>query len=91
MQVRVCRFVIQGTVQGVGYRNFAQRVARELRIAGWVRNLPDGSVEALACGPAAKLDRFAGELRIGPPRAEVRHVNAEEVAPGDKIVGFQIR
>ena len=88
----ICRrFSVQGKVQGVGYRNFAARAARELKLSGWVRNLPDGNVEALVQGTAARLNRLAAELYIGPPRAEVRHVNVEDVALGDKIEGFHIR
>jgi acylphosphatase len=95
------RYLVSGTVQGVGYRAFAQRVARELSLAGWVRNLPDGTVEALAHGPTPRLKRFATELRIGPPRAEVLDVRVEEVAAtatvsggaatGAKLEGFHIR
>jgi acylphosphatase len=85
------KYVISGRVQGVGYRYFALRVARELKLHGWVRNLPDGRVEALAAGPATRLKRFDGELRIGPPRAEVRSVEVEEAAADGKLEGFHIR
>lgn len=85
------RYVITGKVQGVGYRYFTTRVARELRLAGWVRNLPDGRVEALAAGPKARLDRFQAELRIGPPRAEVAAVEVMDTASDAKIEGFHIR
>ena len=91
MAVGVRKYVISGKVQGVGYRYFATRVARELSIKGWVRNLPDGRVEALAHGPLARLKRFAAELRIGPPRAEVLTVEVEDVVADGKIEGFQIR
>lgn len=87
----VRRYVISGKVQGVGYRYFASRVARELKLAGWVRNLPDGRVEALASGPVARLKRFDTELRIGPPRAEVTAVHVEEAAPDVTLEGFHIR
>ncbi|MEO8096163.1 MAG: acylphosphatase [Acidobacteriota bacterium] len=93
------RYRVLGKVQGVGYRYFAARIARELQLAGWVRNLADGSVEAVACGPVTHLNRFAAELHIGPPRAEVRHVQVQEWAPDlkpdlkvdAKIEGFHIR
>lgn len=91
----VRRYFVSGKVQGVGYRNFATRVARELHLAGWVRNLPDGRVEALASGPVARLNKFAAELHIGPPRAEVRTVNVEEAGAtlegNVRIEGFHIR
>jgi acylphosphatase len=85
------RYVISGRVQGVGYRNFASRVARELKLSGWVRNLPDGRVEAIATGPPARLKRFDAELRIGPPRAEVTSVQVEEAPLDGRLEGFHIR
>lgn len=91
MAAGVRRYVVSGKVQGVGYRYFTLRVARELKLNGWVRNLPDGNVEAVASGPVARLKRFDAELRIGPPRAEVRTIHVED-APGDgKLEGFHIR
>jgi acylphosphatase len=91
MAVGVRKFVISGKVQGVGYRYFTARVAREFGLAGWVRNLPDGRVEALATGQLARLKRFAAELRIGPPRAEVASVDVEDTATDAKLEGFHIR
>ena len=93
MQAR--RFWISGKVQGVGYRYFAVRVARELGLKGWVRNLSDGRVEAYAAGPAGKLEDFEGRLRQGPPGGEVRGVEVEDVANDTnidvRIEGFDIR
>ena len=74
------RLVIQGDVQGVGYRWWAVKVARELGLTGWVRNRRDGSVEALAVGAADALARFAEACRRGPSHAAVR---ALETAPAD--------
>jgi acylphosphatase len=91
MTAGVRRYVVSGKVQGVGYRYFTLRVARELKLNGWVRNLPDGNVEAVASGPAARLKRFDAELRIGPPRAEVRTVAVEEGPVDGKLEGFHIR
>ena len=71
---------VSGRVQGVYYRASAQARARELGLRGWVRNLADGRVEALAAGPAAALAEFAAWLAAGPPRAQVSGV---EVAPGE--------
>lgn len=87
----VRKYLISGKVQGVGYRYFASRVARELKLVGWVRNLPDGRVEAMASGPVAKLKRFDSELRIGPPRAEVTAVQIEEAPADATLEGFHIR
>jgi acylphosphatase len=91
MAGRAKKYLIEGKVQGVGYRYFVSSVARELHLSGWVRNLPDGRVEAYVKGVAAKFKRLEGELRIGPPRAEVRSVEAEDAPADAKIVGFHIR
>jgi acylphosphatase len=85
------KYVIGGQVQGVGYRYFAVRTARDLGLSGWVRNLRDGRVEVVAVGAAAKLSRFEGELRLGPLRAEVRSVEMEDLSLDAKIEGFHIR
>lgn len=89
MQAR--RFWVSGQVQGVGYRYFAVRAARELKLKGWVRNLPDGRVEAYAVGPSRLLEDFEARLRLGPPAGEVRGVEVEDSAIDVRIVGFDIR
>jgi len=66
------RFLISGRVQGVGFRYFAQRVARQIGVKGWARNLDDGSVEVFAAGTAAQISELEGRLRQGPPAADVR-------------------
>ena len=86
------KYYISGQVQGVGYRYFAQRVARDLRVRGWARNLDDGRVEVLAVGTPHQLQDFEGELRVGPPRADVRGIAVEEDALPDAVsTGFYIR
>ena len=76
-------YVISGRVQGVGFRAFAQRVALELGLTGWARNLANGNVEVHANGTAKQLDEFDGRLRIGPRWGEVRSVTATEAAASD--------
>jgi acylphosphatase len=85
------RYLISGRVQGVGYRAFAQRAGRELGLRGWVRNLPDGGVEAHAVGPAPALEDFEARLRVGPRMAEVRSVEVAEAKADAKIEGFHVR
>ncbi len=75
------RFVVRGCVQGVGYRSFAQNAASLTGVSGWVRNLDDGSVEAVASGTQEQLDAFAGYLHMGPRWGEVRAVDVSECAP----------
>lgn len=70
MQAR--RFWISGRVQGVGFRYFAERAAREIGVTGWARNLADGRVEVYSNGSVAQLDQFEARLRKGPPYADVR-------------------
>lgn len=66
--------LITGTVQGVGYRRYVQRHARDLKLAGYAENLSDGRVEIVAEGPQPELDRLLHWLRLGPPHARVRDV-----------------
>lgn len=84
------RYFVSGQVQGVGYRNFAQRTARDLGVRGWARNLDDGRVEVLAIGTVRQLEDFEGELRVGPPYADVRRMEVEE-AGAVRVEGFHIR
>ncbi len=62
---------VTGRVQGVGYRESCVRVARALGLRGWVRNRVDGSVEALAQGPADALAQLRAWMLAGPPLARV--------------------
>jgi acylphosphatase len=89
--MRARKFWISGQVQGVGYRYFALRVARELGLKGWVRNLSDGRVEAYAAGSATLLEDFEARLRQGPPAGDVRHVEVEDASVDVRIEGFDIR
>jgi acylphosphatase len=74
------RFLISGHVQGVGYRDFARRAAREVGVTGWARNLDDGRVEVHANGKAERLEDFEARLRQGPRFGEVRLVEVVEGA-----------
>lgn len=67
--------VVHGLVQGVGYRAFVLRTAYSLGVSGWVRNLPDGSVEAEAEAGAATLSRFEAQLKAGPWGADVSRLD----------------
>jgi acylphosphatase len=72
------RFYVSGTVQGVGFRFFAERVAARLGLAGYVKNLFDGRVEIYAIGNAAQLDALKDELRRGPRMATVTELTEAE-------------
>ena len=73
MQCRLFR--IEGRVQGVWFRESTRRAAAALGITGYAKNLGDGSVEVLACGNTAGLDRLADWLKQGPPMAQVTSVD----------------
>lgn len=87
---RCCRSVVTGRVQGVFYRGSAVRKAQSLAIVGYARNLPDGSVEVLACGDAAAIDEFTLWLWEGSTAARVLDVVTEDVPleTGQKLTGF---
>jgi acylphosphatase len=81
--MRVARkLVISGRVQGVGFRWFTQDAASREGVTGWVRNLPDGRVEALVEGDAEAVTRVERALRSGPRGARVDDVNVDVEEPG---------
>jgi acylphosphatase len=75
------RAIVAGRVQGVGFRFFAARAARDLGVHGWVRNRPDGTVETLAEGAQEAVELYLERLRLGPPVSRVDSVEVEELAP----------
>lgn len=85
------RILVRGRVQGVSFRAYTQAHALRLGIAGWVRNLADGSVELEAQGAAGQVDRLVLACGEGPPAARVDSLEVEplEVVEGD--AGFQLR
>jgi acylphosphatase len=83
--------VVQGRVQGVGFRDFTQRRAAELGLNGWVRNQPDGTVETVAEGDKATLEQFIAHLWRGPVSARVIRVETEWRAATGRFSGFNIR
>ena len=91
MAERVARkFTIRGDVQGVGYRFFAQRAAARHQVVGYVRNMPDGTVESLAEGPAKSVEDFKHDLATGPRFAHVEQVEELNVEPSGKYSSFRI-
>ena len=90
MEERVARrAVISGRVQGVGFRFFAERAAREAGVTGWVRNRPDGTVETVAEGDPSAVARYLEYLRAGPGGSRVTSLREEEAEIGE-YVSFEI-
>lgn len=84
------KFLIRGEVQGVGYRFFAQRAAARHQIVGYVRNCADGSVEALAEGPAGSVEAFKQDLATGPQWAVVDQMEEINLDPSGAFSSFRI-
>jgi len=85
------RLMISGRVQGVGFRYFSADVAAREGVTGWVRNLPDGRVEAYVEGEAEAVTPVERAMRQGPSGARVATVDAESEEPTGGLHGFSIR
>jgi acylphosphatase len=84
------KFLIRGEVQGVGYRFFAQRAAAGHQVVGYIRNLNDGSVEALVEGPTHSVEAFKHDLATGPRFAIVAQVEEIFLEPTGHYSAFRI-
>lgn len=83
--------VAGGIVQGVCFRYYAQQKAEELGVAGWVRNIPDGRVEAVVEGDEAAVDLMVRWFRHGPPGALVEEFSSREQPSGGGFSRFSVR
>jgi acylphosphatase len=88
----VLHFLIQGRVQGVGFRWFVHREASELELCGWVRNTEDGDVEVVVSGAVEDLDELRGSLKKGPRGSRVDRVieHALDEGEGKDLEAFRI-
>ena len=84
-------YLIVGRVQGVGFRWFAWDAAVHEGLTGFVRNMPDGSVEAVVEGDRDALDRFEWKVSSGPRGARVDHVNRETAPASGRYRDFSIK
>ena len=84
------KYKIMGRVQGVGFRYFADRAARQLGLCGYVKNCPGGGVEAYAIGEPEMLDRFKLLLAEGPRSAQVTCVEESDESVSSRYTGFVI-
>jgi acylphosphatase len=85
-----CRVEVTGRVQGVFFRDTCQREAARHGVAGWVRNRPDGSVEAVFEGPAEAVAAMVAWARQGPSRAEVSGTTVHQEEP-EGLDRFRVR
>jgi acylphosphatase len=89
--MQAVRIVVQGFVQGVGFRAFVVRTARELGVTGWVRNLPEGDVETEAVGAEAILEQFVEAVRSGPRSALVQDSAVQWFEVPEAPTGFRVK
>lgn len=82
---------VTGRVQGVGFRAWTEDEAQALGLDGWVRNMPDGSVEALFVGRRGAVQQMLAACRQGPRPARVDSVESREIVPAPDIAGFGTR
>ncbi len=85
------RLLIQGRVQGVGYRANTRRMANKLNLRGWVRNLRNGDVELLVEGPEVEVDRLIDWCHRGPTSAYVSKVRVEKSKATREFDGFAVK
>jgi len=83
--------VVHGYVQGVNFRYFVLRLAGSLDLKGYVRNLPDGSVEVVAEGERDRLERLVEQLKVGPRAARVTDVEERWADYSGEFADFRIR
>ncbi len=84
------KFIISGLVQGVGYRFFTQRAAARHQVRGYVKNLADGRVEALAQGGEKSVENFKHDLTAGPRFSNVKHIEEIVVEPSGWYSSFRV-
>lgn len=82
---------VSGSVQGVFFRDSTRRKAEDLGLAGWVKNLPDGRVEAVFEGPSESVREMVGWCESGPSQADVEDVEVEYGEAGSDLRGFEVR
>jgi acylphosphatase len=84
------RVVVKGRVQGVFFREWTRRTAERRAVAGWIRNCPDGAVEAVFEGDAGDVASMVESVGLGPPEARVESVEAHDEQP-EGLQGFVVQ
>lgn len=89
--MKICKiYTVSGRVQGVWFRAGTQKIARKMGITGWAKNLPDRSVQVLACGDSDSMKKFEEWLKKGPAFAKVKTISSEEIPP-QEFLDFETR
>ncbi|MFN3739861.1 MAG: acylphosphatase [Thermodesulfovibrionales bacterium] len=91
MQKVRCHIFVAGRVQGVFFRAFTRDVAESLGLKGWVRNLPDGRVEAVFEGSREVIEEALKKIKIGPPASRVENIDINWSELIENIPDFRIR
>jgi acylphosphatase len=91
MKLKCVHAVVHGRVQGVFFRDYTRQEAEKIALGGWVRNLPDRTVETVFQGAPDDVDRFLAWLHIGSPMAEVTSVDSREEVESAGYDTFEIR
>ncbi len=89
MEIRA-HILVSGRVQGVFFRDHTQRWASSLSLSGWVRNVLDGRVEVVVEGDKEKIEKLIAKLKLGPPMAEVIHLEVSWDEYQGEFTGFRI-
>jgi len=90
----IVKILVTGRVQGVFFRSYTQEKALELDLKGWVKNNPDGSLEAIFEGSDDKIQQILTWCKQGPPAAKVEELKVKKLAPEDlneKLIRFYIK
>ena len=90
MSVTAVHVIVYGSVQGVGFRFFVREIAFSCGVMGWVKNLPDGTVEIHAEGDNEILDDFINKVEKGPTFGYVTELKIDWIIPENKYSGFNI-
>lgn len=88
--MKTVHIIISGFVQGIGYRKWVKRHARQLGVVGWIKNREDGAVEAVLQGESTAVDQLIAESKKGPYLANITAVELYEISSDPNIVDFVV-
>lgn len=91
MAIKRVHVIIHGTIQGVYFRDYTKAEALEIGVAGWIKNMPDGTVETVVEGEEEKVEQMLKWLEKGSPGSEVTQIIVKEERPYGETGAFNIR